>query len=233
MQPHADGDARRQGVQPRAAHEIARHLSRDERIVVEPEQRVGEEVHRLDYARRMDPSPDNRFARHLSLGPVGAAGQAKLGAAHVLIVGLGGLGSPAALYLAAAGLGRLTFADFDVVEVSNLQRQIAHTTDRVGRAKTASAREACLALHPDARIDCVEHALDEDDLAELVPTADVVLDCSDNFATRHAVNAACVAAGVAVGDGRGHRLRRSAHGRGPETARQPVLAMRLRQTRHG
>ncbi len=144
----------------------------------------------------MDPSPDNRFARHLSLAPVGAAGQAKLGAAHALIVGLGGLGSPAALYFAAAGVGRLTFADFDVVEVSNLQRQIAHSTERVGRAKTASAREACLALYPDARIDCVEHGLDEDDLAELVPTADVVLDCSDNFATRYAVNAACVAAGV-------------------------------------
>ena len=144
----------------------------------------------------MDPAPDNRFARHLSLGQVGPEGQARLGAARVLIVGLGGLGSPAALYLAAAGVGTLVLADFDVVEVSNLQRQIAHSSARVGQAKTASAREACLALHPDADVRCVERGLDDEDLAELVPGADVVLDCSDNFATRAAVNAACVAAGV-------------------------------------
>ena len=144
----------------------------------------------------MDPAPDKRFARHLSLSRIGPAGQARIEAAGVLIVGLGGLGSPAALYLAAAGIGRLTFADFDVVEVSNLQRQIAHATDRVGEAKVASARTACLALHPGARIDCVERGLDDEDLAELVPGHDAVLDCSDNFATRAAVNAACVAAGV-------------------------------------
>lgn len=144
----------------------------------------------------MDPSPDNRFARHLTLAQIGPDGQARLAAAHVLIVGLGGLGSPAALYLAAAGIGRLTLADFDVVETSNLQRQIAHSTDRVGQAKTDSARTACLALYPDARIECVERGLDDEDLAALVPAMDVVLDCSDNFATRLSVNAACVAAGV-------------------------------------
>ena len=144
----------------------------------------------------MDPSPDKRFARHLSLPEIGPTGQARLEAASALVVGLGGLGSPAALYLAAAGFGRLVLADFDVVEVSNLQRQIAHATDRVGQAKTASARAACLALHPEARIECVERGLDDEDLAELVPGHDAVLDCSDNFATRAAVNAACVAAGV-------------------------------------
>ena len=144
----------------------------------------------------MDPAPDKRFARHLSLERVGAAGQARLEAASVLIVGLGGLGSPAAMYLAAAGIGRLVLADFDIVEVSNLQRQIAHATDRVGRAKTDSARAACLGLYPDARIDCVERGLDAEELAALVPGLDVVLDCSDNFDTRAAVNAACVAAGV-------------------------------------
>ena len=143
----------------------------------------------------MDPAPDERFARHLSLERVGAAGQARIEAAAVLIVGLGGLGSPAALYLAAAGIGRLVLADFDVVEVSNLQRQIAHATDRVGRAKVDSAREACLALNPDVDVECVERALDAEELAALVPTVDVVLDCSDNFDTRAAVNAAAVAAG--------------------------------------
>ena len=144
----------------------------------------------------MDPSADRRHARHLSLPQIGAEGQARLAAARVLVVGLGGLGSPVAMYLAAAGVGHLTFADFDTVELSNLQRQIAHTTARVGTAKVDSARAACLALDPDARIDTVEHGLDAEDLAALVPDCTVVVDCSDNFPTRFAVNAACVAAGV-------------------------------------
>lgn len=149
----------------------------------------------------MDPSPDRRHGRHLTLPQIGAAGQQRLADAHVLVVGMGGLGSPVALYLAAAGVGRLTFADFDTVEISNLQRQIAHTTGRVGQAKTDSARSACLAIDPDASIDTIEHGLDEDDLAALVPTCTVVADCSDNFPTRFAVNAACVAAGVPLVSG--------------------------------
>jgi len=149
----------------------------------------------------MDPSPDNRHARHLTLPQVGAAGQRAIETSRVLIVGLGGLGSPAALYLAGAGVGRrepgrLVLADFDVVELSNLQRQIAHTTGRAGQLKTHSAREACLAIDPDLAIDTVDHGLDEEDLAERVPDMDLVLDCSDNFATRFAINAACVRAGV-------------------------------------
>ena len=144
----------------------------------------------------MDPSADRRHARHLTLPQIGAAGQRRLDSAHALVVGLGGLGSPVALYLAAAGVGRLTFADFDTVEVSNLQRQIAHTDARVGQAKTDSARAACLAIDPGARVETIEHGLDEEDLATLVPDCSVVLDCSDNFPTRFAVNAACVAAGV-------------------------------------
>ena len=144
----------------------------------------------------MDPSADRRHARHLSLPQIGESGQARLGAAHVLVVGLGGLGSPVALYLAAAGVGRLTFADFDTVELSNLQRQIAHSTPRAGMAKTDSAREACHAIDPGVRIDTIEHGLDADDLAGIVPTCSVVVDCSDNFPTRFAVNAACVAARV-------------------------------------
>jgi len=91
---------------------------------------------------------DARYSRHLTLPQIGTAGQAKLRDAHVLVVGMGGLGSPVALYLAGAGVGQLTFADFDTVETSNLQRQIVHTTDRVGELKTHSARTQCLALNP-------------------------------------------------------------------------------------
>lgn len=140
----------------------------------------------------MDLTPDNRYSRHVSLEQIGEQGQLKLANAHVLIVGLGGLGSPAALYLAAAGIGKLTFSDFDTVEVSNLQRQVAHNTARVGQLKTASARTACLDINPECQIDTIDYALDEDDLATLVPTCTAVLDCSDNFPTRFAVNDACV-----------------------------------------
>jgi len=141
----------------------------------------------------MDLSPNNRYSRHISLEQIGEDGQQKLGDAHALIVGLGGLGSPAALYLAAAGIGRLTFADFDTVEISNLQRQIAHNTSRVGDLKTDSAREACLQINPDCQIDTVDYALEDEELNQLIPTCTVVLDCTDNFPTRFAINDACVA----------------------------------------
>ena len=141
----------------------------------------------------MDLTPDNRYSRHLSLEQIGESGQLKLRDAHVLIVGLGGLGSPASLYLAAAGIGKLTFADFDTVETSNLQRQIAHTSDRVGELKTDSARNACLQIDPDCVIDTINYALEEEDLADLVASCTVVLDCTDNFPTRFAINDACVA----------------------------------------
>jgi len=144
------------------------------------------------YSVYMDLTPDKRFSRHLALEQIGEAGQRKLAEAHILIIGLGGLGSPAALYLAAAGVGQLTFADFDTVEISNLQRQIAHNTARVGELKTSSARIACQDINPQCRINTLDHAMDEDDLASLVPECTVVLDCSDNFATRFAVNDACV-----------------------------------------
>ena len=149
----------------------------------------------------MDLTPDDRYSRHTTLEQIGEAGQRKLGDAHVLIVGLGGLGSPAALYLAAAGIGKLSFADFDTVETSNLQRQIAHTSDRVGQLKTASARTACLQINPDCVIDTIDYALDEDDLAELVASCTVVLDCTDNFPTRFAINDACVASRVPLVSG--------------------------------
>ncbi|PID63608.1 MAG: molybdopterin-synthase adenylyltransferase MoeB [Gammaproteobacteria bacterium] len=145
----------------------------------------------------MDPHPEIRYARHLALPGLGTTGQARLTAAHVLIVGMGGLGSPAALYLAAAGVGRLTLADFDIVELSNLQRQIAHTTGRVGELKTHSARDACLALNPDCTVDTLDHVLDEaSDIAPLLDMVQVVLDCTDNLPSRLALNAACVGAGT-------------------------------------
>lgn len=140
----------------------------------------------------MDLTPELRYSRHTSLQQIGEAGQAKIGQSHILIVGLGGLGSPAALYLAAAGIGKLSFADFDTVETSNLQRQIAHTDARVGQLKTASAREGCLAINPHCVIETLDYALEAEELDELIPQCTVVLDCSDNFPTRFAVNAACV-----------------------------------------
>lgn len=139
----------------------------------------------------MDLTPDQRFSRHLNLSQIGESGQQKLANSHVLIIGMGGLGSPAALYLAAAGVGTLSLSDFDTVEISNLQRQIAHTTARTGQLKTESARTACLEINPDCHVNTINYALDADDLAHWVPQATVVLDCSDNFDTRFAVNEAC------------------------------------------
>lgn len=134
----------------------------------------------------------DRYSRHLTLPSIGKEGQQRLLDSHVLIVGLGGLGSPAAMYLAAAGIGKMTFADFDVVEVSNLQRQIAHTSDRVGELKTHSARIAANAINPEINIEVIDYALETEELDELLPSCTAVLDCSDNFPTRFAVNAACV-----------------------------------------
>ena len=148
------------------------------------------DTHRLADAQR------ERYSRHLTLPAIGAAGQQRLLDSHVLVVGLGGLGSPVALYLAGAGVGLLTFADFDTVDVSNLQRQIAHATDRVGELKTHSARAACHALNPEVAIDVVDYGLEADDLDTLLPQCSAVVDCSDNFPTRFAVNAACVKHGV-------------------------------------
>jgi molybdopterin/thiamine biosynthesis adenylyltransferase len=134
-----------------------------------------------------------RYSRHILLEEFGIDGQARVSAGHALVIGAGGLGSPAVLYLAAAGVGRISLVDDDALDLTNLQRQIAHTTDRVGMPKVESAAVAMRAINPDIRIET--HRLRADDalLAELVAGADVVLDCSDNFATRHAVNRACVA----------------------------------------
>ncbi len=134
-----------------------------------------------------------RYSRHILLDEIGIEGQAKLLAANALIIGVGGLGSPAAFYLASAGVGSITLVDHDQVDLTNLQRQILHSEERLGQNKVDSAKAALTQLNPHIQIHTVCARADAARLSELVQKADVVLDCSDNFATRHAVNAACVA----------------------------------------
>ena len=133
-----------------------------------------------------------RYSRQIMLPQVDLAGQEKLLTSRALIIGAGGLGSPAAMYLAAAGVGQLAIADFDVVDLSNLQRQLLHHSTDIGREKTASARETLLAINPDVQVTAIPRALQGDELDAQVKLATVVLDCSDNFATRFSVNTACV-----------------------------------------
>ncbi len=133
-----------------------------------------------------------RYSRHLLLDEVGIEGQERIAQAHALVIGVGGLGSPVVLYLGSAGVGQITLVDHDTVDLTNLQRQVAHTTARIGQPKVDSARQAIAAINPDVRVTCLQQRADTALLDELVPRADVVLDCSDNFDTRQAVNAACV-----------------------------------------
>lgn len=133
-----------------------------------------------------------RYSRHILLDEMGIEAQEQVLAAHALIIGAGGLGSPAALYLASAGVGQITLVDDDVVDLTNLQRQIAHTTERVGQPKVASAAVAMKAINPEVRVAAVQARADAAALDSWVRDASVVLDCSDNYATRQAVNAACV-----------------------------------------
>ena len=136
-----------------------------------------------------------RYSRHLLLDDIGIEGQQRLLDSHALIVGAGGLGSPVALYLASAGVGQITLVDDDTVDLTNLQRQIMHTEARVGQPKVASAEAAIGALNPGVRVRTVAQRADEAQLTGLAAAADIVLDCTDNFATRQALNRACVATG--------------------------------------
>jgi molybdopterin/thiamine biosynthesis adenylyltransferase len=136
-----------------------------------------------------------RYSRHILLPEIGIDGQEKLLAAHALVIGVGGLGSPAAMYLAASGVGRLTLCDGDVVDLTNLQRQLLHRTSTIGQPKVQSARMALADINPGVEIISIPHQADEQQLAMLVAQADVVLDCSDNFATRYALNRTCLAHG--------------------------------------
>jgi molybdopterin/thiamine biosynthesis adenylyltransferase len=143
--------------------------------------------------RRMTDEQLLRYSRHILLEEIGVEGQQRLLAAHALVIGAGGLGSPVALYLGTAGVGRITLVDHDSVDLTNLQRQIAHNLERVGRPKAESARDAIAAINPEVQVRPLVARADEALLSQLVQEADVVLDCCDNFRTRHLVNAACVA----------------------------------------
>ncbi|MBZ0143016.1 MAG: molybdopterin-synthase adenylyltransferase MoeB [Rhodocyclaceae bacterium] len=132
-----------------------------------------------------------RYSRHILLPQLGIEGQERLLAARALVVGAGGLGSPAAMYLASAGIGTLVLCDGDTVDLTNLQRQILHRTGSVGRPKAQSGRDTLALVNPEVNVVALEQRLEGDALAEQVAAADVVLDCSDNFATRHAINRAC------------------------------------------
>jgi len=142
-----------------------------------------------------------RYSRHILLDEVGIEGQQAMLDAHALVIGAGGLGSPAALYLASAGVGRITLVDDDEVDLTNLQRQIAHTTARVGMAKVESAAQAMAAINPEVQVSAVRARADAALLDTLVAQATVVLDCCDNYTTRQAVNAACVRHGVPLVSG--------------------------------
>ena len=147
-----------------------------------------------------------RYSRQILLPDFDIAGQERLRRSRALIVGLGGLGSPVAMYLAAAGVGRLTLVDFDTVDLSNLQRQIVHRTADIGRLKVESARDTLLALNPSVEVATLPQALDEAELREQVHRADLVVDACDNLPARLAINAACVQAGVPLVSGAAIRL---------------------------
>ncbi|MGL5004540.1 MAG: HesA/MoeB/ThiF family protein [Casimicrobium sp.] len=133
-----------------------------------------------------------RYSRHILLDELGVDGQTRLLESHALIVGAGGLGSPVALYLASAGVGTITIADDDTVDLTNLQRQIAHDSTTIGLPKVQSAAQRMRAINPDIRVLPLNARLKEESLSNAVAAADVVIDCSDRFVTRHAINRACV-----------------------------------------
>jgi molybdopterin-synthase adenylyltransferase len=143
----------------------------------------------------------SRYSRHILLDDIGIEAQSKICASTALVVGAGGLGSPAAMYLASAGVGHIILADDDTVDITNLQRQIMHTTNRVGMSKVKSGAKALEAINPTIRITSLNKRLEEEALIDTIRRVNVVLDCSDNFETRHAVNAACVALKVPLVSG--------------------------------
>ncbi len=154
----------------------------------------------------MDQAQRRRYSRQIRLPDIGEAGQQRLLDARALIVGMGGLGSPAAMYLAAAGVGQLVVSDFDRVEESNLQRQIVHRSADVDELKAFSAKRTLEDINPRCEVTAIDWQLDGQELADQVAAADVVLDCCDNFATRFALNRACVAAGTSLVSGAAIRM---------------------------
>jgi len=149
----------------------------------------------VDMQSNLSPQEITRYSRHLIMPEVAMEGQKRLKAAKVLLIGAGGLGSPAALYLAAAGVGHLGIVDFDAVELSNLQRQILHTTSDIGRSKLASAAEHIHAVNPEVEIETYETRIASDNALDVIRPYDIVIDGTDNFPTRYLVNDACVLLG--------------------------------------
>ncbi len=147
-----------------------------------------------------------RYSRHLLLPQIGEAGQERLRQARVLVIGLGGLGSPVSMYLAASGVGELVLVDFDHVELSNLQRQVIHSSADIGRDKVESARDRLVALNPEVKVTTRAYVLDDDELAEEISRSNVVVDASDNFETRFALNALCYRAGTPLVSGAAIRM---------------------------
>ena len=154
----------------------------------------------------MDDRQRLRYSRHLLLNEFGEEAQERLLAAHALVVGAGGLGSAALMYLASSGIGRITVVDGDRVDLTNLQRQVVHRNDSVGKPKAESAAATLAAINPEIHVEALDERAGPERLAALVRGADVILDCSDNFATRHALNRACVAASKPLVSGAGIRF---------------------------
>ena len=154
----------------------------------------------------MNEQQRERYSRHILLPQIGEAGQRKLSDARVLVIGLGGLGSPVAMYLAASGVGHLVLADFDHVELSNLQRQVIHATSDIGRNKVDSARDRIAALNPEVKVSTRAWVLEDDELKDEIAAATVVVDATDNFETRFTLNALCHAAGRPLVSGAAIRM---------------------------
>ena len=154
----------------------------------------------------MDQKQLDRYARQTRLPQIGEQGQQKILDSSALIVGMGGLGSPAAMYLAAAGIGKLVISDYDMVETSNLQRQIIHLDQSIGENKVDSAQATIEALNPDCKVETIGYQLDGDELKSTIDSVDIVLDCTDNFPTRFDVNRYCVATKTPLVSGAAIRL---------------------------
>jgi molybdopterin/thiamine biosynthesis adenylyltransferase len=154
----------------------------------------------------MTPQQKDRYARQIRLPQIGESGQQAILESSALIVGVGGLGSPAAMYLAAAGIGKLVLSDYDIVETSNLQRQIIHHQASVGENKVDSARQTLAALNPDCDVEVIGYQLESDELKRVIDSVDIVLDCSDNYPTRFEVNRYCVETATPLVTGAAIRL---------------------------
>ncbi len=165
-----------------------------------------------------------RYSRHILLDEMGMEGQARISQGRALVIGAGGLGSPVALYLGSAGVGHITIVDHDAVDVTNLQRQIAHNMARVGVNKALSAIESIASINPEPQLVAVQKRANAALLDQLVAQADVVLDCCDNFATRQAINAACVAHGVPLVSGAAIRFDAQISVFDPRDAASPCYA---------